>query len=294
MDNFMDMSGNRLAEILDLTRAIGWGTADILTTAQQSSFAVEKAGESPVTSADLAANRYILDNLQAALGTTEFAYLSEETFQTQPLEARLDRPWVWIIDPLDGTKDFINRTGNYASHIALAYQGRPVLAVVVCPEAAKLYYAINGEGAFVEQRDADGNLQSQGVRVSTTDQAEELILVSSANHRDDRLNQLLQQMPFRQQIQVGSVGVKIAAIVEQRADVYLALSGKSAPKDWDFAAPELILTEAGGQFTHFDGTPLLYNQVDVNQWGGILVSNGHCHADLCAQATTILAAIDRA
>jgi 3'(2'), 5'-bisphosphate nucleotidase len=288
----MDIAAN-LEEILGLTRAIGWGTADILLAAQQSSFAVEKAGESPVTSADLAANRYILANLQAALGTTDFAYLSEETFHSQPLEARLNRPWVWIIDPLDGTKDFINRTGNYASHIALAYQGRPVLAVVACPEKAKVYYAIKDHGAFVETRDAAGNCQIQALTVSAKAQIGTLTLVSSVNHRNDRLNQLLQQLPFKAQIQVGSVGVKIAAIVEQQADVYLALSGKSAPKDWDFAAPELILTEAGGQFTRFDGTPLRYNQMDVSQWGGILVSNGPCHADLCAQVTACLAVIDR-
>ena len=289
----MDIAA-RLAEILVLTRSIGWGTADILLAAQQSNFAITQAGESPVTSADLAANRYILDNLQAALGTIDFAYLSEETFQTQPPAARLNRPWVWIIDPLDGTKDFINRTGNYASHIALAYQGRPVLAVVACPEKAKVYYAIKDRGAFVETRDAAGNSQIQALKVSDKSQVAALILVSSVNHRDDRLNQLLKQLPFKTQIQVGSVGVKIAAIVEQQADVYLALSGKSAPKDWDFAAPELILTEAGGQFTHFDGTPLLYNQADVSQWGGILVSNGPCHLDLCAQAIANLAVIDRA
>jgi 3'(2'), 5'-bisphosphate nucleotidase len=278
--------------MLALTRAIGWGTADILRTAQASSFAIEQAGESPVTSADLAANRYILDNLQAALGLTEFAYLSEETFQTQPLEARLNRPWVWIIDPLDGTKDFIQRTGNYATHIALAYQGRPMLAVVACPEKAKLYYALRDHGAFVEVEDAAGSRQTFPLQVSNKARLEDLTLVSSASHRDDRLNRLVQQLPFKQQIQIGSVGVKIAAIVEQQADVYISLSGKSAPKDWDFAAPELILTEAGGKFTHFDGTPLLYNQVDVSQWGGIMVSHGHCHDNLCCRATELLATIE--
>ena len=288
----MDTLPQDLAEILAIARSIGWGAAEMLLTAQRTSFGIEQAGESPVTTADLAANQYILDNLQATLGMQDFAYLSEETFQSQPIAARLDRPWVWIIDPLDGTKDFINRTGEYAVHIALAHQGHPVLAIVACPEQDKLYYATLGGGAFVETRKA-GAFHTQPVKVSTKNQPEEMTIVASRSHRDQRFDQLMQQFPGKDQRQVGSVGGKIAAIVERQADVYISLSGKSAPKDWDFAAPELILTEAGGKFTHFDGSPLLYNQKDVSQWGGILVSNGQCHQALCDRAERTLADIDR-
>jgi 3'(2'), 5'-bisphosphate nucleotidase len=76
--------------------------------------------------------------------------------------------------------------------------------------------------------------------------------------------------------------------VEQQADIYISLSGKSAPKDWDMAAPELILTEAGGKFTHFDRQPLQYNTGDVNQWGGLLASNAQHHDILCKLAEDIL------
>lgn len=288
----MDISSQDLAEILALTRSIGWGAAEILLSAQQTSFGIKQAGESPVTTADLAANQYILDNLQSALGLQDFAYLTEETFQSQPIADRIDRPWVWIIDPLDGTKDFIDRTGEYAVHIALAHQGRPVLAIVACPEKNKLYYATLGGGTFVETRKAETS-HTQPIKVSVKNQPEELTIVGSRSHRDQRFDQLMQRFPCQNQRQVGSVGGKIAAIVEQQADVYLSLSGKSAPKDWDFAAPELILTEAGGQFTHFDGSPLVYNQTDVSQWGGILASNGQCHQALCDRAEEILAEIDR-
>ena len=102
----------------------------------------------------------------------------------------------------------------------------------------------------------------------------------------------MQKLPCQNQKAVGSIGCKIATIVEQQADVYISMSGKSAPKDWDLAAPELILTEAGGMFTHFDGTPLMYNQGDINQWGGLLASNGQYHAELCAKAERILAGLD--
>jgi 3'(2'), 5'-bisphosphate nucleotidase len=279
-----------LAEILAIARSVGWGATDILLEAQHSTFGIEKSGESPVTTADLAANQYILDHLKASLGTQDFAYLSEETFKEQPIAARRGKPWVWIIDPLDGTKDFINKTGEYAVHIALTHEGRPLLAVVACPELGKLYYATLGNGTFVETREA---ARAKKLQVSDKSHPEDLTIVTSRSHRDDRLTQLVQQFPCKDQRQVGSIGCKIAAIVEHQAELYISLSGKSAPKDWDFAAPDLILTEAGGSLTHFDGTPLLYNQDDVNQWGGLLASNGHCHEKLCDRATQILSEIDR-
>ncbi|KAM3107463.1 3'(2'),5'-bisphosphate nucleotidase CysQ family protein [Phormidesmis sp. 146-33] len=279
-----------LAEILAIARSVGWGAADILLKAQHSTFGIEESGESPVTTADLAANQYILDSLQASLGTQDFAYLSEETFKNQPISARRGKPWVWIIDPLDGTKDFINKTGEYAVHIALTHEGRPLLAVVACPEFGKLYYATLGNGTFVETRE---DVHPKKLQVSDKTRPKDLTIVTSRSHRDDRLNQLVDQFPHKSQRQVGSIGCKIAAIVEHQADLYLSLSSKSAPKDWDFAAPDLILTEAGGSLTHFDNTPLLYNQDDVNQWGGLLASNGHCHAELCDRATQLLSEIDQ-
>jgi 3'(2'), 5'-bisphosphate nucleotidase len=268
---------------LAIARQAGWGAAEILLQAQ-SSFEVRQAGESPVTSADLAANDYILNTLQAEVGTADFAYLSEETYQSQPAVDRLDRPWVWIIDPLDGTKDFINRTGEFAVQIALTHLGHPVLAIVACPGLGKLYRAVRGGGTTVETKDG----AERTLTVSQRQDPESLILVASRSHRSETLQRLLQQFPCQQQVQIGSIGCKIAAIVEQRADVYLSMSDKSAPKDWDLAAPELILTEAGGQLTRFDGSILQYNQADVNQWGGLLGSNGQCHATLCMQATELL------
>lgn len=275
-------------EILPLVRSVGWGAADILQSFYRGDpntgdLNIQEKKDGPVTAADLAVNQYILNNLQAALGTEDFGYLSEETVNSQLRQ--LDQPWVWIIDPLDGTRDFIDRTGEYAVHIALIHEGRPALAVVAWPEAGKLYYATQGGGAFVETREG----MVRALQVSDRNEIEDLTLVVSRTHRDGVFNQLLQQLPCKHKQYVGSVGCKIATIVEQQADVYISLSGKSAPKDWDLAAPELILTEAGGQFTHLDGTPLKYNQEDVNQWGCLVASNGESHTKLCQQAGNILA-----
>lgn len=277
-----------LEPLLDLARSVGWGAADILRTyyRSQQDLNVQIKGSEPVTVADLAANQYILERLQQELGGQAFGYLSEETHQ--PGMPSYPQSYVWIIDPLDGTRDFIQRTGEYAIHIALVSAGQTVLAVVVWPEAEKLYFATRGGGAFVEQQATITPL-----KVSKRDRPEDLRLIASRSHRNERLNQLLHRLPQQSKTFMGSVGCKVAAIAEQQAEVYLSLSTTSAPKDWDLAAPELILTEAGGKFTHFDLTPLQYNQGDVNQWRGFLASNGPCHQQLCWIVEEILADLDR-
>jgi 3'(2'), 5'-bisphosphate nucleotidase len=295
LETLKSIAGTPVEDMLAIVRTLGWGASDILRSyyrgepwqdGSQRDLDVQDKQDGPVTAADLAVNRYVLDRLKAALGTEAFGYLSEETYKAA--REPIAKDWVWILDPLDGTRDFIDRTGEFAFHLALTYRGRPVLTVVGCPELEKLYYATLGGGAFVET--PDGTVQQ--LQVSKRDRAEELRVVVSRTHRDQRFNHLLQQLPCQQQLFVGSVGGKIAAIVDQRADVYISLSGKSAPKDWDMAAPELILTEAGGKFTHFNGDPLRYNTGDVNQWGGLMASNGHCHSELCATAAKILADLD--
>ncbi|GAA6616688.1 3'(2'),5'-bisphosphate nucleotidase CysQ [Scytonema sp. NUACC26] len=274
-----------LQEILNIARSVGWEAADILRSyyhqTGERNLEVQYKQNEPVTVADVAVNQYILETLQAALGTEDFAYISEETYTSEQAK----QEWVWIIDPLDGTRDFIEKTGEYAIHIALVKETHPVLAVVAVPELEKLYYATKGGGAFAETRDG----QTLPLQVSSRERLEDLTLVVSRSHRNERLEYLLQQLPCQNQKAVGSVGCKIATIVEQRADIYISLSGKSAPKDWDIAAPELILTEAGGKYTHFDGTPLQYNTGDINQWGGLLASNGQYHEILCQEAEEILA-----
>ena len=282
------LSAAELQSLLPIVRSIGWGAADILLNVQLLDLDVQDSVDGPVTAADTAVDQYILNNLQASLGTREFAYLTEETYKTQPLQERLSKPLVWVIDPLDGTRDFIKGTGEYAVHIALLEDDRPVLAVVVCPATQALYFATLGGGTFVERQ----RQTPVPIYVSQRKRLDELTIVASRSHRDARFNQLLQRFPVQQQRSVGSVGGKIAAILEQQADIYLSLSGTSAPKDWDLAAPELILTEAGGRLTHFDGTLLSYNQEDVSQWGGLVASNGHCHDQLCAEAERLLSAIN--
>lgn len=280
----------KIAGALKVARSVAWGAADILSTFYHqdvSNLDIQDKKDGPVTEADMAANKYILSRFKEELGTEEFAYLSEETFDVKKAEP-VDHDWVWIIDPLDGTRDFIDKTGEYGMHIALAYQGRPVIGIVAIPEAEKVYFASKNNGTFVETK--DGSISP--IKVSERNTIEDLYLIVSRSHRDDRFQQLIDNLPFAGKKYMGGVGGKISTLLEQESDVYISLSGKSAAKDWDFAAPELILTEAGGKFTYVNGEPVFYNQGDVKRWGCIVATNGKCHEDLCAQAITILDKID--
>ena len=289
----MEINQERLVEIMKIARSVAWGASDILSSyyhgkADYQDLDVKDKKDGPVTAADLAANRYILENLQAQLSDEDFGYLSEETFDVKKAEP-IDKSWVWIIDPLDGTRDFIDKTGEYCLHIALAHNGRPVIGIVAIPEAGKLYYAVKGQGTFVQTK-ADQKITP--IRVSQRAKLEDLYLIVSRTHRDERFQKLIDYLPLKGKKYMGSVGGKISTILEQESDLYISLSGKSAAKDWDFAAPELVLTEAGGQFSYADGKPVFYNQGDVKKWGCIMATNGNSHELLCEKATAIIKEID--
>ena len=120
----------------------------------------------------------------------------------------------------------------------------------------------------------------------------ELVLVASRNHRDDRLEQLLAALQLGDTKAIGSVGGKVATILRGETDLYVSLSGRSAPKDWDMAAPDAVLRAAGGAFTHADGRPHSYTPGDVRQAGCLIASHGPAHAELCAKTAAAMATID--
>lgn len=280
----------QLQEWMSWVRPIAWDATTTLLKYYQSQNDLQirdKGGEEGVvTAADLASNSIILQGLYHYFDRDRFAFLSEETDDDL---VRLDRDWVWIIDPLDGTTDFVNRTGEFAIHIGLTYQQRPVLGVVALPAVNKLYTAIAGLGAMVEDRSGS----SQALRVSSQTELAAMGAIASRSHRSPRLDFILAQLPKAASLAVGSIGGKFVAIAEGRADYYVSVSGQSAPKDWDYCAPELILVEAGGKLTRFDRSVLSYNNPDVAQWGDILASNGHSHDRLCALSVLAAEEFDR-
>ncbi|NDD44624.1 MAG: 3'(2'),5'-bisphosphate nucleotidase CysQ [Synechococcaceae bacterium WB9_4xB_025] len=284
--------------LLQALRSLCWGAADILRAYARGeqpphgfpkALSVDDGGEGPVSAADLAVNKWLLDGLSAAFPDADWTLLSEETAKEQLTEGQpVPAEWLWILDPLDGTKDFLQGTGEYAVHLALVRDKRPVIGVVLLPEADELWIGIVGEGAWCEDRQGERS----PVRFSDRTAVSDLILVASRSHRDDRLVRLIEALELGGSKAVGSVGFKVATILRGETDLYISLSGRSAPKDWDMAAPEAVLLAAGGAFTHADARALGYNTGDVRQAGCLIASHGKAHAALCEQATRAMASID--
>jgi len=163
--------------------------------------------------------------------------------------------------------------------------------VVLIPERQELWLGLLLDGigsAWCENRAG----VKKPVEFSNRQELAELVLVASRNHRDQRLEQLLQELEIGSCLTVGSVGCKVAAILRGDADVYVSLSGETAPKDWDMAAPEAVLRAAGGGFSHADGKALAYNSSSFLQAGCLIASHGRSHQLLCERAAKAMASID--
>ncbi|WP_448524779.1 3'(2'),5'-bisphosphate nucleotidase CysQ [Parathermosynechococcus lividus] len=235
---------------------------------QVQDLAVADKGGDPVTIADQTIDAFLRHALQRDFPETMFGYLTEETYQPgQPLP----QPYQWIIDPLDGTYDFLQQTGEYAIHVALVHEQRPCVAAVVWPEQEVLFTAITGAGTYRETRHGCTRLT-----VAPPPSQEPLRVVMSRSHGGDRLQAFLSTLGRVQPIPMGSMGCKTASICQGQADLYVNLTGRSAPKDWDLAAPDLIMQEAGGAFTYANGEVPRYNRADVQHWQPLVV----CHPSL--------------
>jgi 3'(2'), 5'-bisphosphate nucleotidase len=288
-------------------RRLSWGAADILRAYARGqtppygfppALSVDHGGEGPVSAADLAVNRWLLDGLAQAFPQVGWTVLSEETAQEQvrpgePLAAE----WLWILDPLDGTKDFLQGTGEYAVHLALVRDRVAVLGVVLLPEKEELWFGVPAPATNAATNAGEAWRENRaGERfaacLSPRRQLAELVLVASRSHRDGRLERLLAALPLAETLAMGSVGGKVATILRGESDLYISLSGRSAPKDWDMAAPEALLRAAGGRFSHADGRPLQYNTGDVRQAGCLIASHGPAHDELCERASAAMAEID--
>ena len=217
----------------------------------------------PVTQADRIANELIVTRLQRDF--PHDGILAEESVDTS---RRLDKTRVWMVDPLDGTNGFIAGNGDFAVQIGLSEQGEPIVAVVYQPSTGVLYSAVRGEGTWIGRP----QLEPEKAHVSNKKILHEMRLAASRSHRSSRMNKVVQRFGFREEVQRGSVGIKVGLLVEQQCDVYIHLSPRT--KQWDTCAPQLILTEAGGRMTDLFGEPLNYNVPDVQNRNGLVATNG--------------------
>lgn len=227
-----------------------------------------KSDSSPVTIADREADAVILSQLVAAY--PDDGFLSEEAPDDR---ARLAKSRVWIIDPLDGTRDFVARTGDFCVHVGLSVDGIACVGVVHHPVSGATFLAARGAGAFVE---ADGVRTRLGVS-EVAEAGAARLGVSRLNLNGDLARALAAAGLKKQAIAMGA-SVKLMAVARGTLDAVVTFS--AAEMEWDTCAPEVIVTEAGGAFTDLDGRALRYNQVQLAHVRGSVASNGACHAAL--------------
>lgn len=231
------------------TLAVQAGEA-ILTIYHSNDFGVDhKADDSPLTKADLASHRIIVDGLKAL--TPDIPVLSEESADI-PFEERQSWQKYWLVDPLDGTKEFIKRNGEFTVNIALIQQGKAVLSVVYVPVTDVSYSAAVGVGVF--KREA-GKKSSIGVMKNSRFKP---TVVGSRSHMSEDVQAYLDRLGQHELVSMGS-SLKFCLVAEGKADLYPRLGLTS---EWDTAAAQCIVEQAGGQVVTLDGKPLLYNTKD--------------------------------
>lgn len=219
----------------------------------------------PVTEADLVSNDIILSGLRQAF--PDDAILSEEKKDDS---SRLEHDRVWIVDPLDGTREFVDETGDFVVMIGLAVGGEPTVGVVYQPLQDRLWHADVGGFAKLAEPGGERVLQVSG---RTTEDGVRLVLTRS--HRFEGVGEIKAKLGIGDVRRLGSVGLKVGAIACNDADLYVHISHRT--KEWDSCAPDAIVRAAGGRMTDLSGQPLRYNKRDVRNRRGLLASNGRVH-----------------
>lgn len=241
-----------VSELIALTEAAGAAILEVYET----DFDVEtKTDESPLTQADLASHRTIEAGL--ARLTPDIPLFSEES-ELPPFEVRSQWPRYWLVDPLDGTKEFVNRNGEFTVNIALIDGRRPVLGIVGVPVRQQVYVGVQGQGAYRLSR-AAGEPDRIELEGRSRDDETPLVVVASRSHGGERLEQYLLALEETfgavSRTPVGS-SLKLCILAEGAADLYPRLGPTS---EWDIAAAHAVLSAAGGEVWAVDGSPLAYN-----------------------------------
>lgn len=210
-----------------------------------------KGDDSPVTAADLAAHHVIVDAL--AQLTPDIPVLSEESAHLISVDARRQWPRLWLVDPLDGTREFVKRNGEFSVNIALIEHGVATQGIIQQPTSGDVWWAAQGQGAW-RLRDADWTRLH-----CRTPAPAPLRIAASRSHRDARTEALLAQVPEAEVIQQGS-SLKFCRMAEGDIDLYPRFGPTS---EWDTAAGQVIVEQAGGVLLDLQQRPFRYNQRDT-------------------------------
>lgn len=219
-----------------------------------------KTNNSPITTTDKQANDIIVNKLREAFPV--YSILSEELKDDL---SRLKSKYCWIVDPLDGTKEFIKKNGEFTVNIALSYEKRAVLGVIYVPVTDELFYASKGNGAYYEARNNAGNAG----RIQVSDRTENLRMVMSRSHPSEELARLIKKYSITETKSAGS-SLKGCLVAKGEAEAYYRY-GKTM--EWDTAAMQCIAEESGAVFMQMDDTKMLYNREDSLNAKGFYIIN---------------------
>lgn len=209
----------------------------------------KKTDTSPITEADRLSNHTIIEALTRL--APDIPIVSEEG-EMAPLSVRKQWPYVWLIDPLDGTREFIKRNGEFTVNIALIHGHDPVLGVVYVPVSGACYFAARGQGAFKRK----GKGKATRIQVRPYDRSKSMVVTGSRSHNtNDAIQQLLNHLGPTRYLPMGSA-LKSCVIAEGGADLYPRFGPTG---EWDTAAAQCVVEEAGGGFTDLQLQPLRYN-----------------------------------
>jgi len=219
-----------------------------------------KSDNSPVTDADKESDEVILAYLKKLF--PNYAYLTEETPDDL---SRLNQDLVWIIDPLDGTKDFVARDDEFTVNIALAYKHKAVVGIVGVPATDEIYYASFENGAYVLRN-------GETKKLHVNDKTEELTCLKSVFHHSDYEASVVEKHKDKiVRYEKKGSSLKACDIAEGKAEISYRFG--PGTKEWDTAAFQVIVEEAGGFVLKFDGNPIMYNREDVHNRDGYIIVN---------------------
>lgn len=238
-----------------------------------------------VTSADLTINKLFLDKFSENYPNANWEIITEENSKgDSPREFQSN--WVWLIDPLDGTKDFIQKTGEYAIHVALLFKNEPILGMVLLPGLQEMWFGVKGIGTWKEKE----SLKKENKNLETFSKKEAFNLVTSKNHSNEKLAIILEELNFLKVTRMGSIGYKICSLLRNEAEVYISISGKTSPKDWDIAAPHSLIAYSKCNFTYASGSQINYFSKEYLQTGCLIASTllEKEHYNLCEKVNSII------
>lgn len=272
----MENINELLEETISTVREAGFAIMDLYGKEIDITTKTEKGG-SPVTAADFASNKIIIDRLSKY----NYGILSEESAED---ESRFEKSRVWIIDPLDGTKDFIQQTDEFTVMVALVEKKdeiyRPILGVIYAPAINTLYFASLDNGTYMQH----GGNEAKRIKVDSKNAWDKLTLLTSRNHPSELEEKIVQKMHIPEKLSRGS-SLKACLVAEGRGHINFNPNDKTY--EYDICASDIILSEAGGKMTDTEGNIFKYNKKDTRNIHGYVASNSEIHNQLIQEIKNI-------